>query len=55
MVTEFLGIRAKGRDVIEGDQGYQLREAPADYKPLFKDENEDIGLENIYFWDLKGE
>jgi hypothetical protein len=46
MVKEFLGTRA---------QGYQLREAPAYYKPLFKDENEDIGLENIYFWNHKGE
>ena len=55
MLKEFLGIRAKGRDVIKGDQGYQLREAAAGYKPLFMDENEDIGLENAYFWDLNGE
>jgi hypothetical protein len=35
-------------------QGYQLREAAADYKPLLEDENEDIGLENAYYWDLNG-
>jgi putative transposase len=54
MVKQFLGIRAKGRDVVEGGQGYQLREAAADYKPLLEDENEDIGLENAYGWDLNG-
>jgi len=42
-------------DVVEGGQGYQLREAAADYKPLFEDENEDIGLENVYDWDLNAE
>jgi hypothetical protein len=46
---------AKGRDVVEGGQGYQLREAAADYKPLFEDENDDIGLENAYFWNLNAE
>jgi hypothetical protein len=54
-VKEFLGIRAKGRDVVEGGQGYQLREAAADYKRLFENENEDIGVENAYFWDLNAE
>lgn len=54
-MKEFLGIRAKGRDVVEGGQGYQLREAAADYNPLFGDENEDIGVENAYFWDLNAE
>jgi hypothetical protein len=53
-VKQFLGIRAKGRDVVEGGQGYQLREGAADYKPLLEDENEDIGLENAYVWDLNG-
>ena len=54
-LKHFLGIRAKGRDVVEGGQGYQLREAAADYKPLLEDENEDIGLVNAYFRDLNGE
>jgi len=51
-VKALLGFRAKGRDFVEGGQGYQLREAAAGYKPLFEDENEDIALENGFFWDL---
>jgi hypothetical protein len=54
-VKEFLGIRGKGWDGVEGGQGYQLREAAADYEPLFGDENEDIDLENAYSWDLDAE
>jgi hypothetical protein len=42
-------------DVAEGGQGYQLREAAADYKALFEDDNEDIGLENVYAWDLNAD
>ena len=38
------------RDIVEGGQGYQLREAAADYKRLFEGENGDIGLEKAYFW-----
>jgi hypothetical protein len=41
--------------VVEGGEGYQLRQAAADYKPLFGDENEDIGLENTYFQDPNAE
>ena len=29
---------AKGRNVVEGGQGNRLREAGADYKPLFEEE-----------------
>ena len=50
-----LGFRAKGRDVIESNEGYQLRESPAHYHyqaPL-EVENEDIELENTYFWNVK--
>jgi len=54
-VKASLGFRAKGRDVIEGDLGYQLRESPAGYKALFEVENEDINLENTFFWDVKDE
>jgi putative transposase len=44
-----LGFRAKGRDVIEGVEGHQLRESPAHYKSLFDTENDDIDTENSYF------
>ena len=50
-----LGFRAKGRDVIESGEGYQLRESPAHYKALFEVENEDIDLENACFWNVKDE
>ena len=50
-----LGFRAKGRNMVEGDKGYQLRESPAHYKALFEVKNEDIELENTLFWDVKTE
>ena len=50
-----LGFRAKGRKVVEGGKGYQLRESPAHYKALFEVENEDIDLENSVFWEVKDE
>ena len=54
-VKTSLGFRAKGRDVIESGEGYQLRESPVSYKAFFEAENEDIGLENTRFWDVKAE
>jgi len=50
-----LGLRAKGRDVLESGKGYQLRESPALYNVLFDAENEGIELENAYFWQVKDE
>ena len=47
------GLSGQGRDVIETDEGYQLRESPAPYKALFEAENEDMDLENTVFWDVK--
>ena len=52
-VKASLGFRAKGRDVIQSSEGYQLRESPAPYAVLFEAENEDIDLENTDFWDVK--
>jgi len=48
-------VKRKGREVTEGDKGYQLREESAPYKILFGAENDDIGPENTYFWDFKDE
>jgi hypothetical protein len=48
-----LGFRAKGREVMEDDKGYQLREGSAPYKALSGAENDDIGLENTYLWEIK--
>ena len=50
-----LRFRARGRNVIEAGEGYQLRENLSSYKPLFGVENEDIDLKNTYFWDVKFE
>lgn len=51
-VKALLGFRAKGREVIEAGEGYQVRESPAAYNALFGAEKEDIGPENSYFWNL---
>jgi len=54
-VKALLGFRAKGRDVIGGNEGYQLREGSAPYKALFGAENDDRGVENTYSWDVNNE
>jgi hypothetical protein len=54
-VNPLLGFRAKGGEVIGGNVGYQLREGSARYKALFGTGNEDIGIENKYFWGLNNE
>jgi len=54
-VKMLLGFRAKGREVIEGGEGFQLREEAADYKALFEAENDDIDPQNTFFWDLNAE
>jgi hypothetical protein len=51
-VKNLLGIRAKGREVIEGAKGYQLREETASYQALFQVENRDIGLDNATLLDI---
>jgi hypothetical protein len=52
-VKALFGFRAKGRDVVEGCGGYQLRESAARYEALFEAENDDIALENTHFWEIK--
>jgi putative transposase len=51
-VKALLGFRARGRKIIEGGEGYQVREEPEDYNPFFNVEKEDIGPENAYFWNV---
>jgi hypothetical protein len=50
-VKDQLGVKAKGREVIEGTKGYQLREEAVRYKAFFKAKNSNIALENAYLWD----
>ena len=54
-VKSLLGFRAKGRDVIEGGEGYQVREGPTPYNALFGSEKGDIGPKNAYSWDVNAE
>jgi putative transposase len=54
-VKALLGIRAKGREIIRGDEGYQVREGPVTYNALFGAEKDDIGHENTYFWKVNTE
>ena len=42
-VHVLLGFLAKGRDAIEGAEGYQLREASAPYNAHFGAKKRDIG------------
>ncbi len=51
-VKNILGFRAKGREVIEGFEGYQLRERSAGYEAFFGVQKDYIGLENTYRWDI---
>jgi len=43
---------AKGRKVIEGFEGNQLRERSAGYDAFFGAQKDDIALENTYRWDI---
>jgi putative transposase len=54
-VKEILGSRAIGRDVLEGEGGYQLRESATSYKALLVPEKVEIGAKNAQFWDINQE
>jgi hypothetical protein len=43
------GVRAKNREVVGGDGGYELREAPAAYKGILGCEKNAVRLENTHF------
>jgi len=51
-VKSLRGFKAKGRDIVKGDEGYHLREEAAPYKALFEAEKDDMDTENTYFWDI---
>jgi hypothetical protein len=54
-VKALLGFRARGREIIEGDEGYQVREGSVAYNAPFKAEKEHIGPQNGYFWNVTSE
>ena len=51
-VRERLGFRAKGRSVVKGDAGFELRESGVPYNNLFKGEKADLRSSNAYIWDV---
>ncbi len=55
MSGDLLGVRANGRDVTEGTNGYRLREEVALYNALFGVKNDDIAPKNAYFWNINVE
>ena len=50
-IKQRLGMKAHAREVIGGDGTYQLREASEPYGYTFAPQNDDLRLENRYFWD----
>jgi hypothetical protein len=54
-VKVLLGYRVKGRDIIKGAEGYQIRDGPVTYNALFGAEKRDIGPPSAYFWDINAE
>lgn len=50
-VKALLGFRARGREVIEGAEGYQVREEGGTYNALFEAQKGDIGPPNADFWE----
>ncbi len=51
-IKEKLGILAKGRKIIESDDGFQLRENKATYNADFDIKKDDIAGKNVYLWDI---
>ncbi len=49
-VKEMLGRKAIGRDVVEKEKIFDLREHAVSYKANFGIKNDDIGAENGYFF-----
>ena len=45
-----LGLRAKGRRILEKGQTFQIREERESYNALFDSEKCDIAPENTHFW-----
>jgi len=54
-VKEILAFKAKGRDVMKGGEGYDLREDAAPYTALLSREKGDIRPENTDFWEIDSE
>ena len=51
-IKEKLGIRAKGRKVVESEGAYHLRETQAAYMSNFTPENSVLRAKNTYVWEV---
>jgi putative transposase len=47
-----LGVKAKGRSIMDGGERYHLREEAVPYMALLRAKKKDIGPQNTYFWDI---
>jgi hypothetical protein len=47
---EKLGIKAQGREVIEADGSYALRESSIPCKTILRAENDGVKPQNGYYW-----
>jgi len=54
-VKSRLGFKAKGRDIVKGEQGCHLREEIAPYMPFFEAKKDDIATGNTYSWVINTE
>lgn len=52
-IKDNLGIRAKGRKILESDEGFQLREEMGTYIVDYDSKNDDIGAQNGYLRGVK--
>ena len=51
-VKKLLGIKAKGRKVVEGTEGFRLKKEGSPYQALFEVENSEIDHDNAYHLDI---
>lgn len=54
-IKEKLGLRAKGRKILENDGGFQLREKMVSYIVNSDSKNDNIGDQNTFSWDVNHE
>lgn len=54
-IKEKLGLRAKGRKILENDGGFQLREKMVSYIANSDSKNDNIGGQNTFPWDVNRE
>ena len=52
MIKEEMGLRAKGRKILENDGVFQLREKMGAYIANSASKNDDIGARNTNYWDI---